>query len=427
MPFDKLDKKVQEAADHYTSAYSENSWNKMEALLDEHMPPNNEVKRKLPLAWIFMLLILATVGALLLLMYPAGKRERGNQAAMIEKIIPATRDNNNNNSNSKKSVAIQVNKNTGPKKAAPSANLNQRALSSANTFSKAIKKNSSIANQVFVQPAYDRPATELNNIIEPANHDGALIASDYTPQIIDDLNMGTGKLSAKNISPKGSISQDNSAPVVTEKVKPGIKNKFSDLFSLNFSAGPDVSAVNINNIGTFKLLYGAGIGYSFAKKWEVRAGIYAVKKVYEAASSDYHPPTFFWNYYPNLEDVNADCKVIEVPLIVNYKFSQHAKHEWFASAGMSSYFMKKETYIYHSKIAPGQYQDKSYTVQNQNNHYLSSLRLSAGYEKNVSKTVSFSAEPYLTLPLSGVGFGKVKLNSAGLLFSVSVKPFVKNK
>lgn len=120
--------------------------------------------------------------------------------------------------------------------------------------------------------------------------------------------------------------------------------------------------------------------------------------------------------------LSKDWNVIEVPLALSYIFRRQSKQAWF----VSSYFMKKETYKYHSKIAPGQYQDKIYTINNQNEHYLSSFRLSSGYEKKFNKTISLSAEPYLNLPLSGIGFGKVKLNSAGLLFSLSVKPFAKN-
>jgi hypothetical protein len=32
------------------------------------------------------------------------------------------------------------------------------------------------------------------------------------------------------------------------------------------------------------------------------------------------------------------------------------------------------------------------------------------------------AEPYVKIPLTGVGFGKVKLASAGVLFSVGIHP-----
>ncbi|MEO8568693.1 MAG: hypothetical protein ABI419_06145, partial [Ginsengibacter sp.] len=202
------------------------------------------------------------------------------------------------------------------------------------------------------------------------------------------------------------------------------KNKFANSFSLNLSAGPDVSAVDLNNLGTFEILYGAGIGYKFGKRWQLRTGFYSVKKVYGARPSDYNPPSAFWNYYPGLEDINADCAVTEIPLIINYTFRQNSRQAWFGSAGLSSYFMKRETYDYHSKT-PWGYQDKSYTIYRENKHYLSSVRISAGYEKTLNRAISISAEPYLNLPLSGIGYGKVKLNSAGLLFSVNVKPFAK--
>jgi len=55
------------------------------------------------------------------------------------------------------------------------------------------------------------------------------------------------------------------------------------------------------------------------------------------------------------------------------------------------------------------------------------VRLSAGYEKKLTDKISFVTEPYLTVPLAGVGFGKVKLYSSGILFSLNIKPFAKNK
>jgi len=35
------------------------------------------------------------------------------------------------------------------------------------------------------------------------------------------------------------------------------------------------------------------------------------------------------------------------------------------------------------------------------------------------------AETYLKVALGGVGVGKIKLNSAGVLFTITVKPFAK--
>ncbi len=426
MPFDKLDKKIQEAAEQYNPAYNEDSWSKMEALLDEHMPINREEKRKFPAGWIFLLLFIMAGSFVMLLIKPGKTNKENKEAANVEKTNSGIKDHANNNSNRKDILQVI----TPQKKNSPGNKLNRQNLLLVNTFNKeAIKKESS-AGTNSLQYTYPGPAMELVNkddinTATSVKHNGELlITSGFEHKVINDMSIDREKLFAKNISVNKSITRDSNTSL---NKKPNLirKNKFDDLFSLNFSMGPDVSAVNINNIGTAKLLLGAGMGYSFGKNWQVKTGIYAVKKVYEAKPSDYHPPTDFWTYYPHLDDVNADCNVIEVPLILNYKFSQHSKQVWFASAGLSSYFMKKERYNYQSKIAPGQYQVKSLTIKNQNKHYLSSLRISAGYEKNLNKTISLSAEPYLNLPLSGVGFGKVKLSSAGLLFSVSVKPFIK--
>jgi len=53
------------------------------------------------------------------------------------------------------------------------------------------------------------------------------------------------------------------------------------------------------------------------------------------------------------------------------------------------------------------------------------LDLSAGYEYTLNKRFSLAAEPYVKLPFSGVGAGKIKLNSAGVLFTLTMKPFKK--
>lgn len=430
MPFDKLDKKVQEAADQYSPAYSEDAWLKMETLLDEHMPQNKEEKRKLPLAWIFALLLIVGGGVVMLAVHSWSNRESDNQVTNIKKTFPAASNDKSNNWNSENTTVTQAIKKPGQKDVAPATNLLQQVLPSINAFNKKFKKHSPTAS-VASQGVYEANEVQLTNkkkdaIIEVAHHDELLSPNDFEHQIINNIGFDNKKLFAKNISVNKSIIQNHiNNLAVNTKPADKIKSKFHDLFSLNFSAGPDVSAVDVNNIGTVTLLYGAGIGYKFGKRWQIKTGVYAVKKVYDAMPSDYHPPANFWNYYPNLDDVSADCNVIEVPVVLNYIFSQQLKQAWFVSAGISSYFMKKETYTYHSKLAPGQYQDKSYTIKNQNKHYLSSLRLSAGYEKKFNKIISLSAEPYLNLPLSGVGYGKVKLSSAGLLFSVSVKPFAK--
>ena len=122
--------------------------------------------------------------------------------------------------------------------------------------------------------------------------------------------------------------------------------------------------------------------------------------------------------------VVANCKVYEVPVNLLYNFKQKGKHNLYVGTGLSTYFMKHEGYDYSYKYA-GMVIPKSISINNRNQHNFSVLTLTGGYKYNLSPRISFSAEPYVKLPLNGIGFGKVELKSGGLLFNATVKPFAK--
>jgi hypothetical protein len=89
--------------------------------------------------------------------------------------------------------------------------------------------------------------------------------------------------------------------------------------------------------------------------------------------------------------------------------------------------MKSESYDYYYKYTlTGPTINSKWTTKNENKHFFSVLTLSGGYQHHLSKNISLTIEPYIKLPLSGVGYGKVKLNSGGMLFSIGAKPFNNN-
>ncbi|HLG38940.1 MAG TPA: hypothetical protein VI461_04690, partial [Chitinophagaceae bacterium] len=171
-----------------------------------------------------------------------------------------------------------------------------------------------------------------------------------------------------------------------------------------------------------KLLAGAGVGYTIKNRFAIRTGFYTARKVYTAAKEDYKPSV--QPPAPYLDRIDADCKVYEIPLNIAYNFGKSEKQNMFASAGLSSFIMKKETYdyVYLYPGSPVPYIHTK-TVENEYKHYFSVLTISGGYQRKINKVLSFSAEPYVKLPLGGVGYGKVKLSSAGILFSANIKPF----
>lgn len=441
MPFDKLDKKAREAAEQYDAEYNEEAWSKMEALLDKHMPvgvAQPAVKeRKFHEKWLLLLLSLAAISFFVLLIKPWKHSDENKTAQKKSATVLPVQNNSDTKSVEIKPGKISSNNDNATK---PNFSPNTTATGIVNVLNANDQKNIKNGFNKKRQGGGNLHSYQTNADID--NSDGnagigigksedqviknqnTLLPEGFSNQKIDNWFIIKNNAANNKILGPFSFSNDING-LTTKKLVSTQKNKFANSFSISLSAGPDVSAVSLDNIGTFELITGAGIGYKFGKRWQIRTGFYTAKKVYGAKPAEYNPSGMFSNYYPYLENISADCKVNEIPVIVNYTFSQSQRQAWFVSAGLSSYFMKRETYIYHSKSPSGAYWDKTYMISNENKHYLSSLRISAGYQKTINKTISLSAEPYLNLPLSGVGYGKVKLTSAGFLFSVNVKPFAK--
>lgn len=429
---DKLDIKIQEAAAHNDPAYNEFAWKRMQNLLDKEMPQKEKDKKKI--FWLFLFLLFGT-GVLLLITQPW--KNTGDV------IISAKTDSANKTTslrNSGSTEAANINIGTTDKNSLPTSRpYTNEIMYQKPSFRKTRKKTEA---QKIINDATAKNNKEKKLIAYNADNGTGSEKRMNQPIMIPEKNNKVQKpvttdaikedLAEVNINKSTNEKEKHDSLITEDKsnagkktIAPKRRNKFNNAFAVSFSAGPDVSAVSTHNIGKINLAYGAGISYQFSRRVTLRTGFYISRKSYDAKVSDYHPPTNFWSYYPDLEYIDANCKVYEVPLILNYNFRQTAKYLWFGSAGISSYFMKREDYNYFSKNASGQNSYNSYSIKNENQHYLSSMRLSAGYEKIIRNNISIIAEPYVNLPIDGIGYGKVKLYDAGVLFTLKVKPFAK--
>jgi hypothetical protein len=62
---DKINKKIKDAADQYHPAYDDNAWDKMELLLNEHLPVKDNERKK----YLFILLVLLFLGGSFFALY----------------------------------------------------------------------------------------------------------------------------------------------------------------------------------------------------------------------------------------------------------------------------------------------------------------------------------------------------------------------
>ena len=444
---EEIHKKIKDAADQYHPAYDDDAWNKMERLLNVHLPRKRDRKRIV----YFLPLILLLAGIIFFMItrkeekpalsdnnleksrheqnFTPGKvatttdAVTSGQNLMIDKRKNELSGKSSENDHGTK-ITQKVSGHGSMRKINSKARLNSDITLPGNQENQkenippSIKKNDNqnpikkySTDESITQPG--KPAHEkVTSAAETYNNE----TTPVTGHIEDEK---------ETLKPKDVMKTDatKNANSTTRLKKP--KKNFIENFGIGLGAGADISAVRLSNTGKPTFTYGAELSYTFSDKFTLRSGFYVDKKVYSAQEDDYHIPSGSLGNYNFLESINANCKIYEIPLTLSYNFGKVKNHNWLVSAGLSSYFMKKESYVFFYKYPSGIVEHRSWSVSNKNEHYFSVLDISAGYVYAINKRFYVRAEPYVKLPLSGIGMGKIKLNSAGVLFTATVKPFSK--
>ncbi|PIQ22953.1 MAG: hypothetical protein COW65_00105 [Cytophagales bacterium CG18_big_fil_WC_8_21_14_2_50_42_9] len=110
---------------------------------------------------------------------------------------------------------------------------------------------------------------------------------------------------------------------------------------------------------------------------------------------------------------------MDVPVNIGFKVFQKEKFSISINTGWSSYFMLAERYDY--VYGPYQVGRKTYEVSNQNRHLFGIYNISGSYNRQLSNSVFLGIEPFVKVPLTGIGAGEVKLVSAGVFISFTYR------
>ncbi|HEY1023991.1 MAG TPA: hypothetical protein VGE26_02410 [Sphingobacteriaceae bacterium] len=202
------------------------------------------------------------------------------------------------------------------------------------------------------------------------------------------------------------------------------KAEFKPTLSISVFAGPDINGVNNLKNNDGGISGGIALTYTVHRKWSVSVGAAYAKKLYSTDFVNYRPATTYrFPIDPSI--VDADCRVLDIPLNVNYTAWSRKDQAVQLSAGLSSYFMLKEDYHFEYRD-PATKGPTYYETKNKNRHYLGVVNLGVGYKKHLSENISVGVSPFIKLPVTDIGYGNVKLQSAGVTTSISIKlPSVK--
>jgi hypothetical protein len=458
----ELDRLSREAADSYEPDHSSLSWNRLEQKLTRDMPegPPDGFRfgRIHPYIWGPAVILLAGVSFFLIKNFIYSQDStRNNQTATqpVSSATTAASPDADKQAGSGNTVHLDSVTSVSPGPLV-SESLHAGTISGAgtnNTVNGASKnlipnaKKAFFRGSVLTAGAIRSGGTQTKNGLNDVEKDGLVQADGATTGSTGTTGISPGSASSQReknqlslpviittASGPGNVSGNDSLLNQLAQSKTPIHQKSLHVNrSLNFGLvfGPDYTdagGIANNQIGNN---IGLTIGYYLTNKLSVNTGIIYSNKFYWSKAHNFPfqqpaniQPTAYPRTYaapPPIDFVNGAGNIWEIPLTLRYDFAHKVKTKFFLNAGLSSYFMMKQTYIYffHSGQNPLAFK---VTNNSQENYWFGIADISAGFEAEIGKGFSFQAEPFLKLPIKNMGMENLKLTSYGFLLSFRYSP-----
>ncbi|MCY7422038.1 MAG: PorT family protein [Chitinophagaceae bacterium] len=264
----------------------------------------------------------------------------------------------------------------------------------------------SSSNQNNIHPATQTKVTDRDTIVK----DDPTLREVYQDEV---KHLELSKV------PDTSI-QKTTTPVVVENKEAEMNKSRSKKVYVGIMGGPDLSTVKNNSITKVGYSFGILTGYKPGKKLSFETGLMWSKRFYKSEGKYFDTKKLPIPAYVKITELHGFCQMYELPLGATYDFKAGKKNTWFSALGFSTYFMKNEDYSYNY-LAWGQPHTRYVSYDNSANNWFSILNVSIGVNKKIGKNALLRVQPYIKIPLKGIGIGSLPVSGTGLYAG-----FVKN-
>jgi hypothetical protein len=242
---------------------------------------------------------------------------------------------------------------------------------------------------------------------------------DDTNDIVKDAGPGKEIRILTGTDNRDTTEQEKISDIsLNSDLKPaGISSKKKSLY-FGIAGGP--SFAEVKGQGIRKAGFNAGVigGYRVNDKISVETGLLFSKRYYDSDGKYFDagkmPPGM------NVINLEGSSSVFEIPLRFNYNLLQRKSSNVYASAGISSHILVNEKNDY-LLLVNSQPQKMTANYKNNYGYAAATFDLSFGYEKTIGNHSHVRIEPYLKIPLKGIGVGSMQVMNAGLQLAVTRK------
>jgi hypothetical protein len=251
--------------------------------------------------------------------------------------------------------------------------------------------------------------------VHSAPEENILSGFSYAPKLNQRRFTGQHLLSNTIVS---APRKELSVPFLTvsPKAKPGIKARLKNEWHYGISGGSSLSSVKTSGLNKPGFEAGIIVGYHFKNKLSLESGLLFGVKYYPSRGEFFNPKSM-----PAGTDVMElqGCNYsFQVPLVLQYDLDNSKRKRIFVSAGLASYLLLKEQNDYDLMVNGTQQQMLAKYHENKN-YLAAAVHLGVGYEMKISKSFHIRVEPFVQLPLRGIGVGELPVTTGGIHFGIS--------
>lgn len=287
--------------------------------------------------------------------------------------------------------------------------------------SSSVKTNEVISNQTSKELAINSKTFQIPSKQNfQSREEKSLESSNKNPA--NNINTSSDKIDSETTyaTRKESLTKPIKTIVVDSLKKTTVANpkKLASVFNKYFYVGALYAFDNTfeknekkNNENGESFGISLLLGYKISPKISLETGISFQNKEYYTSGNYFNKSILGAN--GSVDGIEAENSFIEIPLTLKYDWLNKKQHNIFTGIGVSSYLVNREKYEFEEDVA-GTINNKSVEFTTLTSTMFATCNFSLGYQFNFQKLGSIRIQPYLNIPLKGLGKSQEYLVSRGI-------------
>ncbi|MEO5996202.1 MAG: hypothetical protein ABIN89_05720 [Chitinophagaceae bacterium] len=156
-------------------------------------------------------------------------------------------------------------------------------------------------------------------------------------------------------------------------------------------------------------------GYQFNKKLSIEAGLLFEKKYYFSDGKYFNMAKAGASMPVGMKILSLDgsFSVFEVPIKLRYNLAGNNTRHFYITSGISTYIITNE-YNKYTAVINGVQQNVTGDYNNMSRYAAAVVDAGFGFDNSIGRNSRVRIEPYIQVPLQGIGIGSLQVTTVGL-------------